>query len=81
MIYVNRKLVHIMFISNNRRSFHFWLKENLLKPQKFSKNYETDWLQNFLLLSMLLLTTKFVRNSHIEAGIVFIFLKHVLKQT
>ena len=29
---------------------------------------------------MLLWTTKFVKNSHIEARIVFIFLKNVLKQ-
>ena len=30
---------------------------------------------------MLLLTTKFVKNSHIKASIFFIFLTNVLKQT
>ena len=32
--------MYTMFISNNRTSFHFWLKTTLLKHQKVSK-YES----------------------------------------
>ena len=31
-----------MFISNNRASFHFWWKENLVKHQNLTKYYEND---------------------------------------
>ena len=37
-----RKPVYGMFITNNRASFHLWLKESLVKPQKVSKYYEND---------------------------------------
>ena len=70
-----------MFISNDCPSFHLWWKKNLVKHWKVSKYYETDYLENFLLLFMFLLTSKFVRNSHIEVRIFFIFLKNILKQT
>ena len=58
-------LVYAMFTSNNPISFHLWRKENLVKSQKFLKYYETDCLQNFLLLFVFLLETKFVKKSHI----------------
>ena len=31
-----------MFISNNRASFHFWWKNNLIKLQEVSKHYENN---------------------------------------
>ena len=31
-----------MFISNNRKWFHLWWKEDLLKHQRVSKHYEND---------------------------------------
>ena len=31
-----------MFISNNRPSFHLWLKENLVKHPEVSKYYQAD---------------------------------------
>ena len=34
--------LYIMLISNNRASFHLWLKENLVKHQKVSKYCEND---------------------------------------
>ena len=37
-----RQLVYAMFISNNRPLLHLQWKENLVKHQKVSKNYETD---------------------------------------
>ena len=70
-----------MFLSNNGPSFHLWWKENLVKHREVSKYYETDCLQNFILLFMLFLTTEFVKNDHIKDRIFFIFLKNVLKQT
>ena len=36
-----RQLGYIMFISNNRASFHLWWNKNLLKHQKVSKYYES----------------------------------------
>ena len=66
-----------MFITNKRASFHLRRKENVVKHQKVSKYYENDWLQNFFLLLMSLLTDPVVKNSHIEAGISFMFLKNV----
>ena len=75
-----RQLVYTMFISNNRAWLCLWWKENLLKHQRVSKYYENDCLQNLLLHFMSLLTTRFVKNCHIWAGIYLIFLKKVLKQ-
>ena len=43
--------------------------------QKVPKYYEHDWLQNFLLFFISLSTTLIAKNSHILAGIYFIFLK------
>ena len=48
---------------------------------ELKKKGSGDCLQNFLLLSMFLLTAKLVKNSHILAKIFFIFLNNVLKQT
>ena len=75
------QLVCPMFISNNRTSFQFWWKENLVKHRKVSKYYETDCLQNFLLHFLFLLTTNFVKNSDILAKIFCNFLESVLNQT
>ena len=75
-----RQLEYTMFISNNRPSFHFRWKENLVKHQKVSKYYENDCLPNFLLLFLFLLTAKFVKNYHIWAKLCVIFLKSALKQ-
>ena len=47
-----------------KKKKYVW-KKNLAKHWKVSKYYETDCLQNFLLLFMFLLTTNFVKNSHI----------------
>ena len=46
-----------------------------------SKYYENGCLQDFILLFMSLLTAPIVQNSKIWAGIYFIFLTNVLKQT
>ena len=62
-------------ITNNNASFHLCWKENLLKHQKVSSHYEHDCLQKFLSLVLSLLTTLIVQNSHVLAGIYFIFLK------
>ena len=51
-------------IQKKKKKKYVW-KKNLAKHWKVSKYYETDCLQNFLLLFMFLLTTKFVKNSHI----------------
>ena len=69
-----------MFIGNNCASSHLWWKANLLKIQKVSK-YLNDWLQSFILLFMSLLAHPIFKNSHIKAGIQFIFLKNDRKQT
>ena len=53
------QLVYFFFISNNTAAFHLWRNKNLLNYWKDSKYYEKDCLQNFILLSMFLLTTKF----------------------
>ena len=60
-----RQLVCTMFTSNYRPSLHWLLKKDLVNHRKVSKYYETDGLQNFLLLFMFLLATKFAKNSHI----------------
>ena len=69
-----------MFIINNYFSFYLWWKDNLVKYQKASKYYVHDYLQNFLLLFMFLLTAPIVTNSHILARIYFAFVKNVLDQ-
>ena len=63
-----------MFIANNRASFHLRWKYNLVKHQKFSKYFDDDCLQNFLLF-LSLLTAPIVKNSYILDGIYFVFLK------
>ena len=72
--------MYTMFSSNNHASFHLWSQENLVKYQKVLKYYVHDFLQNFLLLFMFLLTAPIVKRSHILAGICSIFLKNVLDQ-
>ena len=54
-----------MFISNNQKWFYLWWEENLVKHQKVSKYYGTDYLENFALFFLFLLTVNFVNNSHI----------------
>ena len=44
-----------MYITSNSALFHLWSEETLVKHQNFSKNYENDCLQNFLLFFMSLL--------------------------
>ena len=68
-------------LSNNRASFHLWLKENLVKHQEVSKCYENNCQQNFLLLFMTLLTVPIVKNCDIQARIYVILLSNILKQT
>ena len=70
-----KQFVYTMFITNNHASFYLWWKENFVI--EVSK-YVHDCLQNFLSLSMFLLTAPVVKNSHILAGIYFIFLKNAL---
>ena len=60
-----RQLLYTRFINNNHASFHFWLKENLIKHRKVSKYYENGCLQNFPLFFMFLLTVPTVKNSNI----------------
>ena len=60
-------------ITNNPASFHLWWKENLLSQQKVSKHYELDC--KILFCFLCLLTALIVNNSHILAGLHFIFLK------
>ena len=42
-----RQLVYIMLISNNRVSFHFWCRENLLKHQQSQNIMEMIVLKIF----------------------------------
>ena len=71
-----RRLAHNMFMRDN----HLWWKKNLVKHQIVSKYYENEYLQNYILLFMSLLTIKSIKNSHIKARIYFTFLKNILKQ-
>ena len=50
-----------MSVSNNRKSFHLWEKESLVKHQKVSKCYAIDCLQNFFLLFMSVLTVNLLK--------------------
>ena len=36
------QLLHTLFITNNRASFHLWWKENLIKHQKVPQHYFYD---------------------------------------
>ena len=75
------QLIYTMLVRNNCTLFHLRWKENLVKHSKLLKYYETDCLQNFLLLFKLLLRAKLVKVSYILVRIFFIFLKDVLKHT
>ena len=57
------------------------MQNDLVKHQKVSKYYETGCLQNFLLLFIFLLTTEFVKNSHVWARIFFIYFLYFLYLT
>ena len=74
------QFMYIMFITNNKASFHLWWKENIVKYQKVSKYNFQDSLQNVLPF-VLLLTAPIVKGSHILAGIYFIFPENVQDQT
>ena len=69
-----------MLITNNHASFYFVSKQNLFKHEKVLKFYEHYCFQNFVLLFMSSLTASVVKNSHVLAGIFFIFLKNDLDQ-
>ena len=69
-----------MFISSNRTLFQFWQLDNLEKHQNVSKYYNSDCLKNILFLFLSLLTTKLVKESHIKAIMLIIFLNIALKQ-
>ena len=53
----------------------------MVKHTKVSKYHETDYMQNFVLLFMFLLTSNFAKNNDICSRIFFIFLKDVRNQT
>ena len=53
--------------------------ETLVKHQKISKYYDHGCLQNVLSHFLSLLTVPIVTNSHILAGIYFVFLKERLR--
>ena len=59
-----RQLVYVMFITNNRDSFHLWWHENFVKHQNVSKYYGKDCLKNFLLLFMSESAASFLKSSH-----------------
>ena len=75
-----RHFAYIMFISSNRTLFQFWQLDNLEKHQNVSKYYNSDCLKNIIFLFLSLLTTKLVKESHIKARMLIIFLNIVLKQ-
>ena len=60
-----RQLAYTIFISNNRATFHLWVRDNLVIHQKFSNYYENDCLQILLLVFMSLSTAPVVKNRHI----------------
>ena len=70
-----------MFFTMNHDSLRLWFQENFIKHQKVSKCYDKDYLKNFLLLFLSLLTASVVKNSHFLARIYFIFLRIVTDQT
>ena len=59
------QLVYTIFISNNRTSFHLWLNENLVKHRHVPRYYGSDYVQNFLLFFVFLLTAKLVKDRQI----------------
>ena len=75
-----RQLAYTIFITNNYASFHLWWKGSIVKHHKVSNYYENDFLQNFLLLFLSLLTAPIDKNGDIIAVIKFISLKNPLKQ-
>ena len=76
-----RHLTYTIFITNNRSLFQCGEKKTWQNVEKSKKYYETHYLQNFLLDFMFSLTTKFVKNSHIQGRVFTNFLKNVLQQT
>ena len=58
-----RKLVYMMFLSNNRRWFRLRRKKNLVKHPKVSQYYETDCLENFILHLMFLLALNLLKTT------------------
>ena len=66
-----------MLVTNSRTLFHFNEKKNLIKNQKVSKYSDHDCLGNSFLFFMSLLTAQIIKNSHIPAGIYFIFLRKI----
>ena len=75
------QLVYPMFISKNYPFFSLMAKAKFCKITKSLKILSNWFSSKFYFLFMFLLTTIFVKNSHILARIFFIFLKNVLKQT
>ena len=61
--------------------FHLWLKQSWLNHQKILKFNAHYCLQNFILLSMSLLTALIVKNTYILPGLCSILLENVLDQT
>ena len=70
-----------MVKADNLPSFHLWWRENLVKYRKVLIYYQTDYLQNIVLLFLFLLVTNFVKNSHISDKIFYIFQRTVLNPT
>ena len=70
-----------MCITNTHALFHLLCNEELRKYQNFSKRYDHDCLQNFLLLFLGLLTVPIVKKNNTLTGIYFIFLKNAMYQT
>ena len=66
-------------IAYNHASFHLWSKENLLNHEKVLKYSEHNGLQSCFSLLISLLTVLIVKNSHILAGMHFMFLKKCRK--
>ena len=55
-----------MFITNNHALFHLWCKVNLVKHQKLTIYYDHDFLENFYLSLMSLLTAEIVKNIYLS---------------
>ena len=71
-----RELVYITFISNSHATIRLCWKEILVKHRKVS-----IFFFFFLTFIMSLLTAFIFKNSHILAGIYFMFLNNILYQT
>ena len=72
-----RELVYTIIISNNRPSFHWWLKENLAKRQKLSKYYENDY--RFLVIFHIFLSIALGRKQSFSHIIKILLKKHLEK--